>query len=52
MSTKINVRSPFYISYATPVAPTPEFVAATANLRDFSVNAEGDNVAYFRLRNY
>ena len=41
MSTKINVRSPFYISYDTPVAPTPEFVAATAELTNFTVNAEG-----------
>lgn len=41
MSTKINVRSPFYIGYAAPVAPTPEFVAATANLTNFTVNEAG-----------
>lgn len=41
MSTKINVRSPFYVGYSEPVAPTPLFTKATANLRLFSVDAFG-----------
>ena len=42
MSTKINVRSPFYISIASPTAPTPVFDKTYANPQDFSVDVNGN----------
>lgn len=39
--SKINARSPFYLSYTTPTAPTPEFTCAIANAIDFEVDQEG-----------
>jgi hypothetical protein len=41
MSTKINARSPFYLSYTTPVAPTPEFTCSIADATGFEVDQEG-----------
>ena len=42
MSTKINVRSPFYISIESPTAPTPVFDKTYANPQDFSVDVNGN----------
>ena len=39
--SKINARSPFYLSYSTPAAPSPEFTCAIANATDFEVDQEG-----------
>ena len=39
--SKINARSPFYLSYTTPTAPTPEFTCTIANLTGFEVDQEG-----------
>jgi len=39
--SKINARSPFYLSYTTPTAPTPEFTCAIANAIGFEVDQEG-----------
>jgi hypothetical protein len=40
MSTKINARSPFYLSYAEPVAPSVSFDCSVA--RPVSINAQVD----------
>jgi len=42
MSTKINVRSPFYISIESPTAPTPVFDKTYANPQGFSVDVNGN----------
>ena len=39
--SKINARSPFYLSYTTPAAPTPEFTCTVANATGFEVDQEG-----------
>ncbi len=46
MSTKINVRSPFYLNLSAPTVPTPEFTCSTAFPRGlddtgFSVDNQG-----------
>jgi len=49
MSTKINVRSPFYLNYAEPTVPTPAFTCDVANptsdsdgsANQFDVNQQG-----------
>ena len=41
MSTKINVRSPFYLNLTEPVIPLPEYDCATANLQGFSIDNQG-----------
>jgi len=41
MSTKINVRSPYYLSYSEPVDPTPAFTCGYANPQNFSVDESG-----------
>jgi len=41
MSTKINVRSPYYLSYSEPVKPLPEFSCAYANPQGFLVDDSG-----------
>ncbi len=39
--SKINARSPFYINYSTPTAPTVAFDCTVANLTGFAVDQEG-----------
>ena len=39
--SKINARSPFYLSYTTPTAPTPEFTCTIANASGFEIDQEG-----------
>jgi len=39
--SKINARSPFYVSFSTPTPPTPEFTCAIANASGFSIDQEG-----------
>lgn len=39
--SKINARSPFYLSYTTPAVPTPEFTCTVANATGFEVDQEG-----------
>jgi|SRR5210317_67912 len=41
MSTKINIRSPYYLSYTEPIDPTPEFTCGYANAANFSVDQSG-----------
>ncbi len=41
MSTKINVRSPFYLNITEPVVPQPTFDCNTANLQGFSIDNQG-----------
>jgi len=41
MSTKINVRSPFYLSYSEPTQPDPVFSASYANPTNFTVDESG-----------
>ena len=41
MSTKINVRSPYYISFTEPTKPLPAFTCAHANLQNFAVDNTG-----------
>lgn len=41
MSTKINVRSPFYLNLIQPVIPLPEFDCGIANLQGFSIDNQG-----------
>lgn len=42
MSTKINVRSPFYASYSEPVEPSVELTCSLINLQNFSVDQFGN----------
>lgn len=44
MSTKINVRSPFYLEIEEPTAPAIELTCDVAELRDFSVDQFGNVV--------
>jgi hypothetical protein len=41
MSTKINVRSPYYLSYSEPPEPLPVFDCGYANAVNFSVDESG-----------
>ncbi len=41
MSTKINVRSPYYLSYSEPVDPTPAFTCGFANLENLVIDESG-----------
>ena len=41
MSTKINVRSPFYLNIVEPTAPAPSFDCTVANLQGFSIDNQG-----------
>ena len=41
MSTKINVRSPYFLAYSEPTIPTPVFDCFVANPRNFSINQQG-----------
>jgi len=41
MSTKINVRSPFYINIGEPTVPTPLFTCETANIQGLSIDQQG-----------
>ena len=39
--SKINARSPFYLTYVTPSAPSPEFTCTIANVSDYTVDTNG-----------
>jgi len=41
MSTKINVRSPYYLSYSEPPEPLPVFNCSYANAVNFSIDESG-----------
>lgn len=41
MSTKINVRSPFYLNLTEPVAPTPLFTCLVASIQNLSIDQQG-----------
>lgn len=41
MSTKINVRSPYFLRFTEPVQEYGIFICDTANLRNFSVDSNG-----------
>jgi len=41
MSTKINVRSPFYLHLDEPTIPLPEYNCSVANLTGFSIDNQG-----------
>ena len=41
MSTKINVRSPYFLAFSEPTIPTPVFDCFVANPRNFSINQQG-----------
>lgn len=41
MSTKINVRSPFYLNLTEPVAPTPLFQCGTADIQNLTIDQQG-----------
>ena len=41
MSTKINVRSPFYLNLVEPTVPEPEFTCAVANVRNLKIDQQG-----------
>ena len=41
MSTKINVRSPFYLHLTEPTVPLPTYDCTTANLIGFAVDNQG-----------
>ena len=41
MSTKINVRSPYYLSYSEPTKPLPLFTISFANPQGFAVDDSG-----------
>ena len=42
MSTKINVRSPFYLKYGEPALPAVALDCATINLQGFAVDQFGN----------
>ena len=42
MSTKINIRSPFYLRYSEPALPAVALDCATINLQGFSVDQFGN----------
>ena len=39
--SKINARSPYYLTYVTPTPPSPEFTCTIANLSDYTVDTNG-----------
>ena len=39
--SKINARSPYYLTYVTPTKPSPEFTCAIANLSDYGIDTNG-----------
>ena len=41
MSTKINVRSPFYLNLTEPSVPTPLFTCDVANIQNLTINQQG-----------
>ena len=41
MSTKINVRSPYYLDITEPVKPVVEFTCTVANLLSLSIDQAG-----------
>lgn len=41
MSTKINVRSPFYLNLTEPTAPTPLFQCGTADIQNLTIDQQG-----------
>lgn len=41
MSTKINVRSPFYLNLTEPVVPEPLFDCDTANIKNLTIDQQG-----------
>ena len=41
MSTKINVRSPFYLNLVEPTVPEPEFTCAVANIQNLTIDQQG-----------
>ena len=41
MSTKINVRSPFYLNLTEPTIPTPLFTCEVANILNLSIDQQG-----------
>lgn len=41
MSTKINVRSPFYLNLTEPTIPTPLFTCEVANIINLSIDQQG-----------
>ena len=41
MSTKINVRSPFYLNLTEPTKPTPLFTCELANIKNLSIDQQG-----------
>lgn len=41
MSTKINVRSPFYLNLTEPVRPLPTFTCGVANINNLSIDQQG-----------
>ena len=41
MSTKINIRSPYFLAYTEPSIPTPVFDCFIANPRNFTINQQG-----------
>ena len=41
MSTKINVRSPFYLNLTEPTAPTPLFNCDVADIQNLSIDQQG-----------
>ena len=41
MSTKINVRSPFYLNLVEPTVPDPEFTCSVANIKNLTIDQQG-----------
>ena len=41
MSTKINVRSPFYLSLTEPSVPEPTFTCEVANIQNLTIDQQG-----------
>ena len=56
MSTKINVRSPFYLSYSEPTEPSVELTCALINLNNLSIDQFGEvtlpNTTYGTILSY
>jgi len=56
MSTKINVRSPFYISYGEPTPPAVELTCSLVNLSNLSIDQYGNvtlpNLDYGDITSY
>lgn len=56
MSTKINVRSPFYLSYSEPTEPSVELTCALINLNNLSIDQFGSvtlpNTTYGNILSY